>query len=43
MKPAAVLVGPLKIHHGIEAAVLFAAGAGEARKVLRVFQDECMG
>src|SRR3569623_3113311 len=36
MKPAAVLVASLKIHHGILAAVDLALDAGEAGKLLRV-------
>ncbi len=38
-----MLVGAFEIHHGVGAAVLLAADAGEGRKVLRVFQHEGMG
>ena len=43
VEPAAVLVGAFEIHHGVGAAVLAAADAGEARKVFRVLQHEGMG
>ncbi len=43
VKPAAVLVGALEIHHGVVAAVLPAADAGEGRKALRVLQREGVG
>ena len=43
LKPAAVLVGAFEIHHGVGAAVALAPDAGEAGKVLRVFQHEGMG
>jgi hypothetical protein len=43
MEPAAVLVGAFEIHHGVVAAVLLTADAGEGGKVLRVFQHEGVG
>ena len=43
LKPAAVLVGAFEIHDGIGAAVLLALDAGEAGKVLRIFEHEGVG
>ena len=40
LEPAAVLVGPFEIHHGIAAAIDLALDAGEAGEVHGIFQHE---